>query len=376
MELSRSALLRTLRNEFVESNLIRSLLQLIKLHMSRNVPIVSNTLLRQGLQELQGRLPCGWGATASPGGTEVELTAPNRSRGELTLEARARLAPKDVRSLVEKLEARAATPVVVAPFLTASTRARLREREVGYLDLTGNARIVLSEPGLFIETQGASEDPNREERPARSLRGPKAGRVVRALIERRTPPGVRELATRVAIDAGYVSRVLSFLDSEALITRVGRGRIEAVDWPALLRRWANEAPLDTRGRLRTYLDPRGLAALQGRLAGVRDRYAITGSLAAATVAPLAPTRLATIWVQDVDAAAMSLALRAADAGANVVLAEAIDDAVFDGAIQRDGLWYAAPTQVAVDLLTSPGRGPQEGEELIDWMKTHEGAWRR
>ncbi|WP_437735443.1 hypothetical protein [Sorangium sp. So ce1335] len=36
--------------------------------------------------------------------------------------------------------------------------------------------------------------------------------------------------------------------------------------------------------------------------------------------------------------------------------------VFDGAAQREGLWYAAPTQVALDLLTSPGRGPQEGEE--------------
>ena len=60
----------------------------------------------------------------------------------------------------------------------------------------------------------------------------------------------------------------------------------------------------------------------------------------------------------------------------MVLAEAADDAVFEGLVQREGLWYAAPTQVAVDLLTSPGRGPQEGEELIDWMKANEDRWRR
>src|SRR5690606_26725455 len=123
-------------------------------------------------------------------------------------EARARLAPKDVLPLADRLVEERETPVVVAPFLTENTRARLRERDVGYLDLTGNARIVLPEPGLFIETQGASEDPNREERPARSLRGAKAGRVVRALIELKTPPGVRELAALTKIDAGYVSRVL------------------------------------------------------------------------------------------------------------------------------------------------------------------------
>lgn len=336
---------------------------------------VDNALIRLALQEVQRRMPAGWSATIQDD-RAVEITAPDRRTGRLALEGRARLAPKDVHLLVERLAGERATPVVVAPFLTTSTRSRLRESGLSYLDFTGNARIVLPTPGLFIETQGASEDPNREERPARSLRGAKAGRVVRALIERKAPPGVRELATLTKTDAGYVSRVLSFLDSEALITRVGRGRIETVDWPALLRRWAEEAPLDTRGRLRTYFEPRGLSALTPRLAKLDTPYAITGSLAAATVAPLAPPRLATIWVPDANAAATSLALRQADAGANVVLAETLDDTVFDGAVQREGLWYAAPTQVAVDLLTSPGRGPQEGEELVDWMKRNEAKWRR
>jgi hypothetical protein len=266
--------------------------------------------------------------------------------------------------------------VVVAPFLTESTRARLRERAVCYLDLTGNTHIVLPEPGLFIETQGASADPNRKERPARSLRGSKAGRVVRALSELKAPPGVRELAALTKTDAGYVSRVLSFLDSEALITRVGRGRIESVDWPALLRRWAQEAPLDSRGQLRTFLEPRGLSALRTRLAKLDAPYAITGSMAAATLAPIAPARLATVWVRDAAAAGSALGLRPADSGANVMLVEAVDESVFDGTLLRDGLWHAAPAQVAVDLLTSPGRGPQEGEELIDWMKTNEEKWRR
>jgi hypothetical protein len=49
---------------------------------------------------------------------------------------------------------------------------------------------------------------------------------------------------------------------------------------------------------------------------------------------------------------------------------------FEGAAQRDGIWYAAPSQVAADLLTSPGRGPAEAEELINWMRLNEEAWRR
>jgi hypothetical protein len=36
---------------------------------------------------------------------------------------------------------------------------------------------------------------------------------------------------------------------------------------------------------------------------------------------------------------------------------------------------ASPSQVAVDLLTGPGREPSEGEELLLWMKGNEAAWR-
>lgn len=352
------------------------------LHGSRNMGHTGNMLVREGLQELRRRLPPGWSASeragaSSPLDATVDIRAPDRRTGSLVLEARTRLDPRDVRPLVEALagERERATPVVVSPYLSESTRARLREGDVGYLDLTGNVRIVLPRPGLYIDTQGATKDPNREERPARSLRGAKAGRIARALIDRKTPPGVRELAALTKIDAGYVSRVLSFLDSEDLIARVGRGRMESVDWPALLRRWAQEAPIDSRGTVRTFLEPRGISALLTRLARFDGPYAVTGSLAAVALAPIAPARLATLWVRDTAAAASALRLRPADSGANVMLVEASDDSVFEGAAQRDGVWYSAPSQVAVDLLTSPGRAPQEGEEVIDWMKANEDKWR-
>jgi hypothetical protein len=334
------------------------------------------------------------------------VTAPNRRTGPIAIETRARLDPKGVLPLVEAASARGPL-VVIARYLSEATRARLREREVGYLDLTGNVRIVLSEPGLFIENQGASEDPDREERPARSLRGAKAGRIVRALIDRKQPPGVRELAATTKINAGYVSRVLAFLDTEALIGRhprsasvsgsrsgsrtasasgsrsgsrkasvSGSSYIKSIDWPALLRRWAQEAPLESRGQTRTYLEPRGPSAFVARLAKSKERYAITGSLAAVAFAPVAPARLLTIWIRDAAEAATRLALRPAETGANVLLIEPGDEGVFDGTVQRDGVWYAAPSQIAADLLTSPGRGPAEGEELIGWMLANEEAWRR
>lgn len=371
-------------NSAPSDNLPRHVASSTLLHVVRNSPLQDNVLLRHGLEALRQRLPPGWrvrepaeletrGADAA-----VEIVAPDRSSGSLAVEVKARLDPKRARDLIGALRERHPdlALLVIAPYLSEATRARLRDAGVGYLDLTGNVRIVVSQPGLFIEARGAEGDPDRDARGARSLRGPKAGRIVRALIDQKRPPGVRELGALTQIDPGYVSRVLAYLDAEALVTRVGRGRLESVDWPALLRRWAADAPLESRGRARTYLEPRGLSALTARLASSEARYAVTGSLAAAAFAPVAPARLAMIWARDAARAAVDLELRPADAGANVILLDPRDEGAFEGAARRDGVWYAAPSQIAADLLTSPGRGPSEGEELIRWMTANEEEWRR
>jgi hypothetical protein len=50
--------------------------------------------------------------------------------------------------------------------------------------------------------------------------------------------------------------------------------------------------------------------------------------------------------------------------------------VFDRADTIDGLRVAALSQVAVDLLTGPGRNPSEATALLDWMEADESRWRR
>lgn len=340
-----------------------------------------NDLAEAGLQRLRERLPPGWvinGPRVTPGGALiVEVVAPDRRSATLNVEVRARLDPRGVLTMMEarrRAVTREAT-LVITRYLSASTRERLCSEGVGYIDLTGNIRIVMAKPGLFVETQGAAEDPDRQERPARSLRGAKAGRVVRVLIDSKQPPGTRALAAKAEVDPGYASRVLALLDTEALIVRTGRGRIEEVNWPALLRRWGQEAPLESRGTVLTYLEPRGIPAFLSRLGRCGERYAVSGSLAAARLAPIAASRLAVVWMEDAKDASVRLGLRPATAGANVLLVDPIDDGVFIGIQERDGVWYAAPSQVAADLLTSPGRGPAEAEELIAWMSKNEESWR-
>ena len=365
------------------------------MHVVRNTASADN-IIRDGLRELRPRLPTGWTLSeaqpwADPAIDAVaDIRAPDRRSSRLLIEARNRVEPRAVAAIAEAFRKTqlAGSPVIMSRFLTASVRERLEKEAISFVDLTGNVRLTIQTPGLFIEVHGASQDPERDERPARSLRGAKAGRLVRALIDFRHAPGVRELAAAAHVDPGYVSRVLALLESEALIERrpaakdsepgakrVRSGPILRVDWPALLRRWAREAPLEARGTIRTFLEPRGTSPFLARLAAGHERYAVTGSLAAARLAPVAPSRLATVWLDDAEEAASRLGLRQTEAGANVLLVEPSDGGVFDRTREEGGVIYAAPSQVVADLLTSPGRAPAEAEELIAWMAENEEAWR-
>jgi hypothetical protein len=354
-------------------------------HDMWNGPTSATTLLQVLTELLRERLPASWQLCSQPllGARRLRqdyvltIGAPDGTRADVAVEVKSSLEPADVPRVLDQL-ARYGTAqnfLVAAPFIGPRARQRLAAAGVGYADATGNLRLTLEQPALVVDLAGANTNPWPDTRPLRSLKGPAAGRVVRALCDFRPPFGVRQLAARSTTSAASISRVATLLEREALITRDSDGTIVQVDWAGVLRRWVEDYALTTSNRVRTFLEPRGLPALLDKLTTVAGPYAVTGSLPAVAVAPVAPARLAVVYVQDTARAAEELQLRPAEVGANTLLAEPFDPVVFDRSWTRDGIVYTALTQVAADLLTSPGRGPAEGEALMRWMADNEHVWR-
>lgn len=355
------------------------------------LPVVGNTrstdnnIVADVVETLQGRLPAGWAGSVlkpskarGPAAVDAVLSVRRKgaASGSIRVGAKSRVEPKDVDYLAATLRPTPDEPVLIAaPYLSPRTQERLRSRGFAYADLTGNVRLELTEPGLFIETTGARANPEPSPRDRKSLKGAKAGRLVRALCDFRPPVGLRELAKRAGVDPGYTSRVVDFLDREALVTRNPRGPITSVDWRALLNRWSQEYSPFRRQGAAMYLAARGVPAVIERLKQLKVRYAVTGSWAAAEVAPVAPPRLLTLYVDRPRDVEKTLDLRPAEAGANVALFAPFDDVVFERTSMKKGITIAALSQIAADLMTSPGRGPNEAEALMRWMQENEDAWR-
>lgn len=314
----------------------------------------------------------------------ITVRAPGARRGARVLvEVKANVTPRLAVEAAQQLKMYldqygASVGLLITPWGSHRTREVLRELGIGFVDPTGNIDLVLGEPGLVVRVEGASENP--EGRPASSpgLRGPKAWALIKTLIEVMPPYGIRELAAAVGTDPGYTSRVVAALEEERLVFRSRRrGPIDEVDWSGLLFQiTASYGVLDSN-ETSTWIARTAIRALPEKLASARleTRWAVTGSLGANLVAPVAAPATAIIYADDPPEVADTLSLLPAEPGANVVLARPYDEAALARSWVNGGARFVSVTQLAADCLTGMGRMPAEGQALVEWMRANEPRWR-
>ena len=324
---------------------------------------------------LQQVLPEGWATSVTgrgPGGQRIRIGSPSGSSADVDLVPISNATPRAVAALAPPQ----GPTLVVADWLSERARALLRAQGVSFIDATGNAEIGLSEPGLFIRTEGARRNPSPTPTKGPSLRGTKAWALLRTLAEVAPPLGVRELAEAVDVDAGYVSRVLGVLEQELLVTRAPRGPVTEVEWEGVLRRVASTYSLFDSNKISTWVASAGPERLLADLAGKRaGRWVITGSFAASRLASVAAPEVAVVYADDPDRLARAGQLLPATRGANVVVAEPYDPIVFERTVSSAVDTYASTAQVALDCLTGNVRMPAEGKAVLAWMRKNEPRWR-
>lgn len=381
----------------------------------REGPPSESETLRLGLQEVRRRLPVGWKVDTSPRAQSIvseglpgpdalaRLKGPDGRSADLVIEVRTDGSPRATRLATRQILGwkSNAEPLFIAPYLPRRSREIAEEAGVNYTDLTGNMRLAVSRPALFLRDRGVNVNPYPGEEVERSLAGAAAARVILGMCRMSAPVSSlvpTEVAqntgvslTKIAKDSGvslaYVSRLIRLLEREDLVRRDPRGPIRGMDRPGMVRRWAQDYDLLRSNSVRLFLDPRGarrtLEALGSREFERRriGRIAVTGSFAANRYAPVAaPSRLV-CYVEDVEATARALDLTPSSTSGNVLLLTPYDGIVFEA--MRDAVRtsddstvpMAPPAQIAVDCLTGPDRMPEEGEALLGWLQKNWSGWK-
>ena len=262
--------------------------------MLANGTIEQTDLIDAAVVQLRQMLPASWTversnraeAAANSGEARslvdgaIDLRDPRGTYVTLAVEAKRSFDPRAVEQLSGGLSSvirslASNIPILaVSPWMSARSRELLAKDGINFIDLTGNALIKLENPALYISAVGAARNPQPVPRGQARVRGPKAARLIRLLIDVRPPYGVSEIAAVTGLTQGYVSRLLDALDQDALVERTRRGRVQEVDMPGLLRRWAESYDVLKSNEASTFLAPGGandavsqLAELSGPAGG-------------------------------------------------------------------------------------------------------------
>lgn len=268
-----------------------------------------------------------------------------------------------------------AIPLLAVPYMGEASQKRCAQAEVPWLDLSGNARIIV--PGIFYQNLG---NPNRFRRVGRpqTAFGAKGSRITRQLlIEPAKTVRQRTLASITGLDEGHTSRIVGKLLETGLVGK-GKDGIHVADFEGLLSAWRDEYRFDRHEVTRGHIVARGgdqlVHSIAGTLRKVEVPYAVTALPAAWLWTRHAGFRLTTVYLRALPSAGLmrDLGLREDSRGANTWLVVPDDEGVFDGAEIVNGVHCVHPVQAYVDLKDHPERATEAATELRRRMLLREG----
>ena len=321
---------------------------------------------------------------------QIENLAKEKAR--FAVEVKRSFEVRDLSQIVRQLEetiSRINTslePMIVARYISKSAQEWLRTNRISYADTTGNFMLTSPSTSTFlISDSGAKADPWRGPgRPRNTLKGDSAAQVVRATLESRPPFSIPQMMALAETSSGVTYRVIDFLERENLLSTEERkinGKskriVTNVDWRKILLAWSEDYSYQRDNSVQNYIEPRGIDEMLRKLKGIDpEEYVITGSVAANRLAPYAESKQINLYAKYPADIAKALELRPVQSGANVQIASTKFDVVFARSTKINGLNFASPSQISVDLLSGSGRNPVEGEALMDWMDENKNEWQR
>jgi len=276
--------------------------------LKSDAPESEAEVLRRAIALIAARLPESWTAELVAESEPrvdalLEIRDESASRATLIVEEKRVTEGRDVPSMkaqVDSLIRRipGAHDLIAARYLSPPVRAKHTAAGLSYVDATGNMRVEVSRPGLYLADRGADRDPWRGPgHPRGTLKGEPAAKIVRTIANFAGEWTMRELVKRSKASTGATYRVVEFLEREGMVSRGADGRVTVSDWSQLLRQWSDDYGFFRTNQVTRWIAPCGLPALLDQLASTEEstRYAVSGTIAAAEWAAYAPARLAMIY---------------------------------------------------------------------------------
>jgi len=237
-----------------------------------------------------------------------------------------------------------AVPVLAAPYLSRQRQNICRDEGICFIDLSGNVFIKFL--SLYLERTGF---PNKfpEERKGRGPFSDKASLILRSILKDGGHLwGVRELAQRVHLDPGFVSRMAKELEKRNYIARIN-SKIKLRDPEGVLDDWVRNYNYNKNKNFSYFLMAKSSVEVLENLRSLKIPSSVDYALS-------------------VQAGGNLVAPYSAEQGANLILMlPYYKNSVFYDSRIKEGLRVVSDIQLYLDLHGYPIRGLEQAEHLLD-----------
>jgi DNA-binding Lrp family transcriptional regulator len=263
-----------------------------------------------------------------------------------------------------------AVPILAAPYLSPERQALCRDSDIFFVDLSGNVYIAYRT--FYIERVGF---PNKypEKRQRRGPFSDKASLILRELFKNSNRQwGIRELAQKLALDPGYVSRMAKSLEESGYVARSNR-KLNIRSPKEILEDWVRVYDLKKNELNPFFIQESSVDSILQHLRKIKIarkmKYALSVQAGASLVAPHAVYKEVHLYVenrQGIKYFIEELDLRSAPQGANLVLMlPYYKHSVFYDFREINGLSVVSDIQLYLDLYSYPVRGREQAAYLFD-----------
>lgn len=256
--------------------------------------------------------------------------------------------------------------ILVAPYLSDTSRLICKEAGVGCIDLAGNA--FLSFRNVFIDRSG-NPNPFPVSRSSKSVFSPKSSRVLRVLLSDPSKKWyVEDLSREADISIGLTSRVKQSLLSLEWIKEENKSFYLAKPEEAL-DQWVNRYSY-TKNPAVSFYSNLGEEELESAVVKECNRRKLRYGLAlfsgARRVAPFVRFMRSFFYIDgSIEDVAAELQFRKVESGANVTLIQPYDAGVLYGLQNIDGVNVVSDMQLYLDLKGYKGRGEEAAQAIYE-----------
>ncbi len=256
--------------------------------------------------------------------------------------------------------------VLVAPYLSDTSRQICRDAGIGCIDLAGNA--YLSFKNIFIDKRG-KPNPFPVARVSRSVFSPKSSRLLRVLLAAPSKRwNVENMSREAGISMGLTSRVKQTLLAQEWIEEVNK-TFYLVKPEEMLNRWVSNYSYQKNPAFSFYSN-RSEEELEAAVKKECDKrnyaYGLALFSGARKVAPFVRFMRFFSYIDgSIENLAAALQLKKVESGANVVLIQPYDKGVFYGLQNIGGINVVSDIQLYLDLKGYKGRGEDAAQAILE-----------